>query len=64
LSQGGQTGAFLLSETKLWLTPFTPPLAWIAERLNIGKRGHLAWLLEQSGKGRLAASTDQCVLEI
>jgi hypothetical protein len=30
----------------------------------MGKRGHLAWLLEEGGKGRLAAPTDQCVLKI
>jgi len=25
----------------------TLPLAWIAERLSMGTRGHLAWLLQQ-----------------
>ena len=42
----------------------TMPLAWIAARLNMGSRGHLAWLLQQRGSGRLAAPTDQCLLEI
>src|ERR1022692_2184419 len=27
----------------------TMPLAWIAERLNMGSRGHLAWLLQGGG---------------
>ena len=30
-----------------------------AERLNLGTRGHLAWLLQQRGKSRLAASANQ-----
>jgi hypothetical protein len=42
----------------------TRPLAWIASRLNMGSRGHLAWLLQQRGSGRLAAPTDQRLLEI
>jgi hypothetical protein len=42
----------------------TMPLAWMAARLNPGSRGHLAWLLQQRGSGRLAAPTDQCLLEI
>ena len=37
----------------------TMPLAWIAERLNMGTRGHLAWLLQGRGSGRRAAPTDQ-----
>jgi hypothetical protein len=41
----------------------TMPLAWIAQRLNMGSRGHLAWLLQQRGSGRLAAPTDQRLLE-
>jgi len=28
----------------------TMPLAWIAERLHMGSRGHLAWLLQRRGK--------------
>jgi hypothetical protein len=40
------------------------PLAWIAARLNMGSRGHLAWLLQQRGSGRLATPTDQRLLEI
>ena len=42
----------------------TMPLAWIAERLNMGSRGHLAWLLQGRGSGRLATPPDQCLLEI
>jgi hypothetical protein len=30
----------------------TQPLAWIANRLNMGTRGHLAWLLLRREKGR------------
>ncbi len=29
----------------------TTPVAWIAARLNVGSRGHLAWLLQQRGSG-------------
>ena len=36
----------------------TMPLAWIAERLHMGSRGHLAWLLQRRGKSRHAAPTD------
>ena len=42
----------------------TMPLAWIAERLSMGSRGHLAWLLQRRGKGRHAAPADQCLLRI
>jgi len=42
----------------------TLPLAWIAERLQMGSRGHLAWLLQQRRKGRLTAANDQCLLGI
>jgi len=35
------------------------PLAWIAERLNLATRGHLAWLLRQRGKSRHAAPANQ-----
>jgi hypothetical protein len=42
----------------------TMPLAWIAARLNMGSRGHLARLLRQRGSGRLAAPADQRLLEI
>jgi len=41
----------------------TLPLAWIADRLNLGTRGHLAWLLPQRGKSRLAP-TNQRLLRI
>lgn len=42
----------------------TMPLAWIAERLNMGTRGHLAWLLQRRGQGRPAASAPQPLLGI
>jgi hypothetical protein len=42
----------------------TMPLAWIAERLNMGTRGHLAWLLQQRGKSRPAAPASQSLLRI
>jgi len=49
---------------KWLLTKTTMPLAWIAERLSMGSRGHLAWLLQQRGKSPLAAPTGQCLLGI
>ena len=42
----------------------TMPLAWIAERLSMGTRGHLAWLLQHRDQSRLAAPADQCLLRI
>jgi REP element-mobilizing transposase RayT len=33
----------------------TMPIAWIAEQLNMGSRGHLAWLLGQSRKDKYSA---------
>jgi hypothetical protein len=42
----------------------TMPLAWIAERLNMGSRGHLAWLLQQRGTSGHSGPTDQCLLRI
>ena len=42
----------------------TMPLAWIAERLHMGSRGHLAWLLQRRGKSRHAAPADQRLLRI
>ena len=42
----------------------TMPLAWIAERLNLGSRGHLAWLLQQRGASGHSGPTDQCLLRI
>ena len=42
----------------------TMPLAWVAERLSLGTRGHLAWLLQQRGKSRLAVTSDQSLLGI
>ena len=40
------------------------PLAWIAERLNMDSRGHLAWLLHHRGQSRLAVPADQGLLSI
>ena len=34
-------------------------LAWMAERLNLGSRGHLAWLRQQRGKSPHAAPANQ-----
>ena len=42
----------------------TMPLAWIAERLHMGSRGHLAWLLQQRSKSRPTAPADQRMLGI
>jgi hypothetical protein len=40
------------------------PLAWIAERLNLGSRGHRAWLLPQCGADRHAVPANHCLLGI
>ena len=40
------------------------PLAWVTERLSMGTRGHLAWLLQRRGKSRLAVTTDQSLLGV
>ena len=42
----------------------TLPLAWIAERLSMGTRGHLAWLLQQRRDKLPAWPTDQRLLAI
>ena len=42
----------------------TMPLAWIAERLSMGTRGYLAWLLQRRGDSRRAAPSDQSILGI
>ncbi len=42
----------------------TMPLAWIAQRLHMGTRGHLAWLLQRTGKSQFSAPTDQAMLSI
>ena len=42
----------------------TMPLAWVAERLSMGTRGHLAWLLQRRGKSRLAVTSDRSLLGI
>jgi hypothetical protein len=42
----------------------TMPLAWIADRLQMGSRGHLAWLLQQRGTSRSTAPANQSLLGI
>jgi hypothetical protein len=42
----------------------TMPLAWIAQRLRMGSRGHLAWLLQPRGNRGQATSTGQALLGI
>jgi hypothetical protein len=42
----------------------TMPLAWIAERLSMGTRGDLAWLLQQRGKSRQAAPANESLIRI
>jgi hypothetical protein len=42
----------------------TMPLAWSAERLNRGSRGHLAWLLQKCGASRHSVPANQCPLRI
>jgi hypothetical protein len=42
----------------------TMPLAWVAQRLSMGSRGYLAWLLGQKGKGKAAGSRNQPELGI
>ena len=42
----------------------TMPLAWLAERLNLGTRGPMAWLQQQRGKSRPAAPANQRLLTI
>lgn len=41
----------------------TMPLAWVAERLSMGSRGYLAWLLSRQGKSARAEATNQGLLE-
>ena len=42
----------------------TMPLAWIAERLNMGSRGHLAWLLQKCGASPHSVPANECLLRI
>ena len=42
----------------------TMPLAWITTRLNMGSRGHLAWLLQQRRQGPRTVATSQGSLGI
>jgi putative transposase len=42
----------------------TMPLAWIAERLSMGSRGYLAWLLGQGRKTKHARPEQQAALAI
>ncbi len=37
----------------------TMPLRWIAQRLNMGTRGHLAWLLQQHRRSRALVASRQ-----
>ena len=62
LRRKGEPGKVRLARD--WRSKTLMLLAWIASRLNMGSRGHLAWLLQQRGSGRLAAPTDQHRLEI
>lgn len=41
----------------------TMPLACIAQRLKMGSRGHLAWLLQQK-PAKLDASSEQALLKL
>lgn len=40
------------------------PLAWIAERLSLGTRGHNAWLLQRRSERRRLPPADQRLLGI
>jgi hypothetical protein len=42
----------------------TMPLAWIAQRLSMGTRGHLALLLGQAQAGKIPESNKQHLLNI
>ena len=42
----------------------TMPLAWVADRLRMGSRGYLAWLLGQNRKTKPSPSRDQPMSEI
>jgi len=42
----------------------TMPLAWIAARLSMGRRGYLAWLLARRGKCPSSAPSGQALLPI
>jgi len=42
----------------------TMPLAWVAQRLSMGSRGYLAWLLGQKGKGKATGSRSRPEPEI
>jgi hypothetical protein len=41
-------------------TNTTMPLAWIAHRLHMGTRGHLAWLLNQKTEPESSTPSGQC----
>ena len=47
-----------------WRAQTTLPLAWIAERLSLGTRGHLARLLQRRSERRRLPPTDQRMLGI
>ena len=42
----------------------TMPLAWIAERLWMGKRGYLAWLLSRHENSPSTSTSNQAHLQI
>ena len=42
----------------------TLPLTWIAQRLHMGSRGHLAWLPQQRAKRHFSAPANQCLFGI
>jgi hypothetical protein len=42
----------------------TMPLAWIAQRLWMGRRGYLAWLLARRGEGATGSAPQQAVLHL
>jgi len=42
----------------------TMPLAWIAERLWMGRRGYLAWLLSRRDEGAAGSPADQPMLHL
>ena len=47
-----------------WSDGSAPMLDWIVERLDMGTRSRLAWLLQQQDKSRQAAPANQRLLII
>ena len=60
-SSGNSPGLKLAWELR---SQTTLPLAWIAERLSMGTRGHPAWLPQRQGQGRQPTPNDQTSLGI